>query len=89
MNDDKQMQELLASLEQEQTEEEKAPIVRPESTIEADPIPVIIDIGYYTSPLHFGKRSETDNDTLQFYINTASIEINRISVSNYGTIFER
>ncbi len=75
--------------EPEQDEPEKEPIIRPESQIEADPIPTIIDVGYYTSPQHFGKISETDNETIQFYINVACIELNRLSISDTGTIFER
>lgn len=81
--------EYKAILQEFEVEEQ---IERPETKltgVDADAIPVIIDIGYYTSPRFWGKNSDSDNDTLQFMINMATFEANNISISDKGTIFQR
>lgn len=67
-------------------------VIRPVTSIgnvEQDAIPQLIDVGYYTDPKYWGKISDNDNDTIQFYINMATLEANNISYSLTGTIFER
>lgn len=67
-------------------------VIRPVTSIgnvDQDAIPQLIDVGYYTDPKYWGKISDNDNDTIQFYINMATLEANNISYSPTGTIFER
>lgn len=80
-----EIKEILESLENK----ERKP--RPKTNVgtEADKIPIIIDIGYYTGLEYWGKQTETAEETLQFYINTATIHIDRLSNSEFGTIFDR
>ena len=80
----------IEQLIQEFETEEK--MERPETTIpnvENEAIPVIIDVGYYTSPKYWGKISDNENETIQFMINMATIEANNMSMSHEGTIFQR